>query len=1036
VRFVAALLFLVSFGASTAEAQTSATLSGRVFDASRASIPGATITARHVDRAIERFTVTGPDGRFVLAALPVGTYDIRAELAGFKPVLRQGVLLTVGEAVSVDFELAVGALTETVNVTAATSTVNTRSGELSYLVDERAIEQLPLNGRNFTDLAFLQPGVTPYPHRDGGSVVAHGLGMSVNGQDPRANVYLLDGTLLNDMTNGPAGSAAGTALGTETIQEFRVETNAYGAEFGRMSGGQINVITKSGANTVRGSAYEFHRNDALDARNYFDTTGKPPFTRNQFGATIGGAFKRDRLFYFGGYEGLRESLGRTITSSVPDANARRGLLPDPANPGQFLNVGVVPAVAPYLNEYPMPNGASLGDGTALHSFQFDQRLNQDFFQGRIDANLSPTSQFFIRYTLDDADQRLPLDYPQFPRAFQSRNQYATAELKQTYTSSLLGTYRFGYSRTRVGQAVEADTALPPFVPGRELIGNIDVGGLQRFGTQSSVDVRFKQQVTSLQADLVWTRGHHLFSAGGLAEHYQQDMVNPTFSLGTYSFANLRAFIENRATSFIGLTPAAEFTRDWPFWIAGGYLQDEFQAHPRLSITAGLRYEFMSMPVDQGGHDSALVTLTDRTATTGQLYEGADYNNFSPRFGFSWDATGDGKTAVRGGYGLYYATNSSQNLIVTVTNPPDTPRVVYQAPTFPNPPFERTSGLSIRPVQWDVVTPSIHVWNVNVQREVGAETAVTLGYAGSRGLNLLRSNDLNTAVPTVGADGAPFFPVGGTRLNTAWTTIEAKTSDGDSWYTAFIVDVRRRLAAGWSFEGSYTWSDSEDTTQASTFFSDATNGTTSAFPEFIPDYNRGPSDFNVRHNVVANTTWEIPWGRDLSGVAGALLADWRVSAIAQYRSGYPLTVFVQNNRSRSQWQPSLGPGIGRDRPSYAPGFDASNAVQGDPTQWFNPQAFVLQPAGTFGNTGRGDFDGPDLRVVDLAFAKEAPLGSSRSRLELRVEIFNLFNRANFGVPNLTAFAGAADGEAPLGSFGRIRNTVTSARQMQLGVRVRF
>ncbi len=236
-------------------------------------------------------------------------------------------------------------------------------------------------------------------------MVAHGLGMAVNGQDPRANVYLLDGTLLNDMTNGPAGSAAGTALGTETVQEFRVETNAYGAEFGRMSGGQVNVITKSGSNRLGGTAYEFHRHDAFDARNYFDLAGKPAFTRNQFGATIGGPARQDKLFYFAGYEGLRENLGRTITSAVPDANARRGLLPDPANPGQFLNIGVNAAVMPYLNEYPLPNGASLGDGTALHSFQFDQRIDQNFMQGRVDYNLSPGSQFFARYTLDAAAVR-------------------------------------------------------------------------------------------------------------------------------------------------------------------------------------------------------------------------------------------------------------------------------------------------------------------------------------------------------------------------------------------------------------------------------------------------------------------------------------------------------------------------------------------------------------------------------------------------------------------------------------------------------
>ncbi len=1035
MRLKPVLVLLLSLLSVPAFAQTSATLTGRAADTSGAVLPGVTITAVHLERNISRTGVTDADGRYVLAALPVGSYEVRAELSGFKPVARKGVILTVGQAAALDFALEVGGVVETVAVVGVAPPVNTRTGELSYLVDSSAIEQLPLNGRNYTDLAFLQPGVTPYPFRDGGSVVAHGLGMSVNGQDPRANVYLLDGTLLNDMTNGPAGSAAGTALGTETVQEFRVETNAYGAEYGRMSGGQINVITKSGSNSLRGSAYEFHRNDALDAKNYFDTTGKPSFTRNQFGATVGGPVKTDKLFYFAGYEGLRENLGRTITSAVPDANARQGLLPDTANPGQFLNVGVQASVVPYVNAYPAPNGANLGDGTALHSFQFDQRIDQNFLQGRIDYNLTPSSQVFARYTFDDADQRLPTDYPQFPRTFVSNNQFFTTELKQTYTSNFLGTYRFGYSRTRVGQDVEANTTLPPFAAGRQFIGNIDVGGLQRFGTQSSGNLRLRQDVASLQADLVWNRGRHLIRLGGLAEHYTQDMVNPTFSLGTYTFANLRALLTNTPTSFIGLTPTASFERHWPFWIAGGYVQDELRVHPRVTLTAGIRYEFMSMPVDEGGRDSALVTLADRTALTGRLYEGPDYNNISPRLGFSWDVTGDGQTAVRGGYGLYYSTNSSQNLIVTVTNPPQTPRVVYQAPTFPNPPFERASGLSIRPVQWDIETPSIHVWNVNVQRELGAETAITLGYAGSRGLNLLRSNDLNTATPTTGADGRPFFAAGLPRQNTAWTTIEAKTSDGDSWYTAFIVDARRRFSNGWSMQASYTWSDSEDTTQASTFFSDATNGTTSAFPEFIPGYNRGPSDFNVRHNLVANATWELPFGRNMSGAAGAILGGWRVSAIGTYRSGYPLTVFVLNNRSRSQWQPSLGPGIGRDRASYATGFSADNAVNGDPNQWFNPQAFALQPAGTFGNVGRGELVGPDLKLVDLAFVKDVK-PTAGTGLEVRVEIFNIFNRANFGVPNLVAFAGAADGEAPLGNFGRIRNTVTSARQVQLGVRFRF
>lgn len=1041
LRRASALLTLLLAVPFLGEAQiTTATLTGRVLDSSGGVLPGVTVTARQTETGLLRTVVSDGQGRYQFPALPVGTYEIRADLQGFRPLVVTGITLTIAQTTVTDLTMTIGGIAEQVMVSADLTSVNTRTGELSYLVDERTIEQLPLNGRNYTDLALLQPGVLAYPHRDGGSVVAHGLGMSVNGQDPRSNVYLLDGTLLNDMTNGPAGSAAGTALGMETVQEFRVETNAYSAEFGRMSGGQINVLTKAGSNQLHGSAYEFHRNDALDAKNYFDVSGKPPFTRNQFGGAVGGPILTDRVFFFGGYEALRENLGRTITSTVPDEAARQGLLPDPARPGELIDVGVHPAVAPLLAEYPRPNGPSLGDGTAVHSFQFDQKLDQHFAQGRIDVNAGPRGQIFARYTLDDAAQYLPTDYPQFPRSFVSRNQFFTAEYRDVMTDSTLATYRFGYSRTRVGQEVEANTSTPlaPFVPGRRFIGNIDVGGLNRFGTQSSVDVRFLQHVFSLQGDVATTRGRHLLKMGGLAERYLQDMVNPTFSLGTYSFANLRAFLENRPTSFIGLTPEGQFDRYWRFWLLGAYVQDDIALSDRLTLNAGLRYEVMTMPRDRGGRDSALVSLDDRTAVTGRLYKGPDVNNLSPRVGLAWDLFGDGRTALRGAYGVYFNTNSSQNLIVTVTNPPATPRVVFPNPTFPNPPFDRTSGLSVRPIQWDIETPRVQMWNINLQREILPNTSVMIGYAGSRGEHLLRSNDVNTAIPITGPDGRPFFPAGSPRRNPAWTTIELKSSDGDSWYRALVLEARHRWSGGFMLQSSYTWSKSEDTTQASTFFSDATNGTTSAFPEFIPDYNKGLSDFHAEHNWVLNASYDLPIARGLSGVSRALLDGWRLATIVNMRSGSPLTVFVQNNRSRSLWQPSLGPGIGRDRPSYAPGFGPKNAVVGDPNGWFNPDAFVLQPAGTFGDTGRGDFIGPNLRTVDLSLTRDMPwrrLGSN-GRVELRVEIFNVFNRANFGPPQLIAFAGAADDEQPLASFGRIRHTITSARQTQLGVRVRF
>ena len=1025
---VLSVLFLPVL-AARASAQTAATISGTVEDPNRSALAGVTITVRNVATSLTRGAATSQEGRYVIAGLPPGEYDLRAELTSFKPHVRRGLQLTVAQALVLNVTLEVGGLSEEVTVTGHTPLVNSSSAELSYLVGADAIDALPLNGRNYTDLALLQPGVLAYPHRDGGSVVAHGLAMSVNGQDPRSNVYLLDGTLQNDFTNGPAGSAAGTALGLDTIREFRVEANAYSAEFGRSSGGQISVLSKSGANRRSGSAFEFHRNEKLDARNYFDVGEKPDFQRNQFGATLGGPLREDRAFYFLGYESLIERLGRTISTVVPDDNARLGILGS-----EVLTIN--PLVAPYLAEFPRANGPSLGQGVAEHNFPFNQKLDQHFVQGRVDVNLGGANQVFGRYTLDDTSQFLPTDFPQFPREFFSRNQFFTGEYRHVFSDRTLNTSRVGFSRTRIGQNVEANTTQPvsEFVPGRGLMGAIDIGGFKRFGPQSSANLRLVQNVFSFQNDLTHTRGRHLLKAGLLAEHYQDNMVNPTFSLGVYRFLNLRNFILNVPATFIGLTPDAQFDRYWRFTLFGAYAQDDFQLTPHLSFNAGLRYETTTMPGDKYGRDSALPNLSDTQPTLGRLFENPPHN-LSPRAGFAWDVFRDGSTALRGGYGLYFNTNSHQNLIVTVTNPPATPRPVIANPTFPNP-FPRAGSISIRPMQWDIESPRVHVFNLNVQREVWNGTAVTLGYAGSRGKDLWRSNDVNTAPFTTLADGTVFIPANTPRPNTAFTTIELKSSDGESWYNALILDVRKRFTQGFSFQSSYTLSKSEDTTQASTFFSDATNGTTTAFPEYIAGYNKGPSDFDTRHAWIVNFTADIP---GIDGFGG-LLSGWQASGIWNMRSGQPLTVFVQGNRSRSQWNPSIGPGLGLDRPSYAAGYGPDNAVLGRVDQWFDPNAFVLQPAGTFGNTGRGDFTGPNLRTLDLALTKRArwaKLGGD-GRVEVRIEAFNVLNRTNFGPPALIAFAGAATSvtEPVLPTFGRITTTVTSSRQVQLGVKVYF
>ena len=1026
VLLAASLLILT---APWARAQTtSSSIEGTLRDASGALLPGAAVVARHHETGLIREVISGATGRFVMPVLPLGRFEVRATLDGFRTAIKEDVPVVLGVSAVVNLVLEPGGRAEEVTVVAEGARVQTGTGELSFLVGEEEIRDLPLNGRNYTDLAFLQPGVVAFSNRDGGSVVAHGVGASINGLDPRSNVYLLDGTLLNDFTNGPAGSAAGTTLGTETVREFRVETNSYSAEYGRNFGGQVLVATKSGGNEWTGSLFEYHRNDRLDAPNYFDQGVTPDFRRNQFGATLGGPLRKDRTFFFLGYEGLREKLGRNVSTVVPDLAARQGLLPDPTDPAVFRDVGVAPAVRPYLDAFPLPNGRSLGGGLAELRFPFDQTIDQNFLQARVDHNISSKDQVFVRYTRDAADQYLPTDFPQFPRTFLSKNQFATAEWRHVASGTRLHTLRLSMSSTRIGQAVEANLSspLPPFVEGRPLVGGIDIGGITgRFGPQTSGDLIIKQRVLGGEYSFVQSRGNHLIKGGVLVEHYKDDLFNPTFSLGIYAFGNLEGFLRNAPIRFIGLTPEASLERVWNFTLFGAYLQDEFRFSDRLSVHAGLRYELTTLPRDEGGRDSTLVTLQDLAPTLGQPYGSSPNLNLSPRISFAWDARGEGKLAVRGGYGLYFNVNNQQNLIVTITNPPASPRAVIPNPTFPQPPFARGVANSIRPVQWDLDNPRAHVFNLNVQKELWGNTVLSVGYAGSRGSHLLRSGDVNVPTPELRADGTVFYSTTGTRPNTAFGVIEQKTSDGESWYNAGILDLRHTTRS-LRLQASYTLARTTDTTQASTFFSDATNGTTSAFPEpFGLETNKGPADFNATHNLVLTGTWNF---KD----------RWQLSMIGRYRSGNPLTAFIASNRSRSRWSPSLGPGLGVDRPSLAPGRTAESAVLGQPDQWFDPSAFVIPEAGTFGNSGRGAFTGPDLRTVDLSLVRFFPFDmfSRNGRLELRLEAFNILNRANFGVPALLAFNGVSDNEAPLSTFGRIRSTVTSSRQIQIGLRATF
>src|SRR5262245_13400619 len=1028
-RLVLAVVLLAASASFAAAQITSATISGTIKDETGGVLPGADVVVKNVETGFTRSAVTDSKGYFTVPGLAPGRYEARATLQGFTAAVQTGIVLEVAQQAGLNFTLKVGVTSETITVSGDSPLVDLRTSALSAVVDGKKIEELPLNGRNYIMLATLQPGVVQFTEKQTTSPTQRGVSLNINGMGGRSNSFLIDGANMRGYAGMATVTAADSTLGVETIQEFRVVTNAFSADYGRAMGGVINIATKSGTNTLHGSGFEFFRNSKMDAPNFFDVDEPPPFTRNQYGGAVGGPLVPNKVFFFGGAERLQEDLGTTVITAVPTAAARVGT--------------VNPAVRPYLDLYPQPNGRDLGAGIGQYTYEFTRVTRENFLQGRIDVALSDKDLLFVRHTYDGSRQVSPVasgviqttGLPQFFTNSTSGNHFFTVEAKRTVTSNLLNTARMSASvLTYEQQAADTLTEGLPFLPDVPFMGLILIGGLSQLGNYAAEPSTQNIDYWTWSDDLTYTRGKHLLKTGALVEHAYAQKLTTVNSRGTYTFANLAQFLSGVPSRFQGNAPDPKFERKRPNTLFGFYLQDDYRVTSNLTLNLGARYEFFTVPADKDGLDAYLPDVRTSPATVlGGPFVNPSLKNVAPRFGFAWDVSGDGRTAVRGGSGLYYDTDGPYNssLGIAIQTPPFVLPVNVTGAGIPFPTPVLPSGatgvaLSLRTIDYHIKQPKGWTYNVNVQRELVGSWAAMAGWAGSRGYDLVNYIEGNPVVPVVQADGSLFFPAGAPRRNPAWSSIDYRMSDGRSTYDALQASLMKRFSDGYQVQLSYTLSKAMGNADGQLGTDTVTS---SVYPQnpYDLDAEWAVASFDARHVFTANATWQLPVFRN-----HALLGGWQLNAILSLHTGYPFSPSIQTPNWSRTGNTSTN---AEDRPSVKPGTDPNRIITGDPSHWFDTSVFVLQPRGTLGDTPRNFLRGPGFANTDVSLVKNQALAGA-ARLQIRLEVFNVFNRANFAAPTRPVFAGANENEAPLATAGQILRTVNSSRQVQLGVKLLF
>jgi outer membrane receptor protein involved in Fe transport len=1062
VCFVAVVL---SVATSPLLAQgATATMSGKATDTTGAVLPGVEITVTNVDTGQSRLAITGDEGRYNTPELGVGNYEVRAELAGFQTGVRRGIQLAVGQEAVVDFTMQIGAITEEVVVTGEAPLVNTTSSTLSDVINEAQVHDLPLNSRDLTQLSLLSPGVSRIYTSISGGVIqgAASVRLSVGGARTYSTGFLLDGSDVTDVSRGIGpGGAAGAMFGVETVKEFQVITNNFSAEYGRFVGGVMSMVTKSGTNEVHGSVFYFHRNDNMDARNFFDRdtlnpttrSSTPEFKRHQYGATIGGPIVQDKTFGFFSYEGFRQGQGLSLRDVVPSVNAKQGLFPDDGSGcstvgfGATLNasgqcqVSVNPLAQPFIDLYPDGNGLIL-DPTGLAQAQElltvqTQPTTEDFFTGRLDHNFSDSDSIFGRYTIQDGERENAVDgqnssLPHSATFLANRNQYFTTEWKHIFSPSTINTARVGFSRNTWSEE--------PLVPGPLSFGwfpDAPMGRLEMQGSFTAlglwVNGRNVSNGFTYVDDVSMTRGQHDLKIGINVGRYQVNDFTDGFRDGRYRFAgsSLR-LITGQPSSWDGKVPGAVGERGIRQTVLGVYIQDDFKWKPNFTANLGLRFEYAGTPTEVNDRISNLDNpLTDDFDSirhpANPIFENPS-GVFAPRIGFAWDPFGDGKTSIRAGAGIFFETVLPYHYSQQIRrSPPDEKTSLISgasnqaelAAAFPGPPLSSLlpRTLNFHKAETEPAQPLMNQWNFTIQREVTAQVQVTASYVGSKGTNLYIIRNINAAEPEVLPDGRNLWRSGLSRRNTNFSDINHYEYSSDSAYHGLQLSARKRFSAGLQFQLSYTFGRSIDN-NSRVNFSDLQDNL-SAFPadNYSLSTNRGLSTHDVRNNFSFNFVYELP-KMDMSGASGALLNGWQLNGIVSLSTGNPLHI----RHGVSDWnRDRANPGGGlSERPSLRAGADNSPVLSDgrEPQQYFDPTVFVSPDRGFTGDLGRNTLMGPGVATFDFSLFKNTAL-TEQVGLQFRAEFFNLFNRANFASPgrsSMSVFSGVSTTPIDCSTYG--------------------